>query len=132
MHKGLYFMGWYRDMWNYHPSLPMKNMQMVVERAKAIARLEYADGELSLGLVAQRLGFNTTYFSHIFSAVSQQGFAEYLTDVRIRKAKELLRTDMKIQNIAQSIGYSSQPYFSTRFRAETGLTPSQYRENAKN
>ena len=29
MHKGLYFMGWYRDMWNYHPSLPMKNMQMV-------------------------------------------------------------------------------------------------------
>ena len=50
----------------------------------------------------------------------------------IRKAKELLRTDMKIQNIAQSIGYSSQPYFSTRFRAETGLTPSQYRENAKN
>lgn len=109
-----------------------KNMQMVVERAKAIARLEYADGELSLGLVAQRLGFNTTYFSHIFSAVSQQGFAEYLTDVRIRKAKELLRTDIKIQNIAQSIGYSSQPYFSTRFRAETGLTPSQYRENAKN
>lgn len=29
MLKGLYFMGWYRDMWNYHPSLPMKNMQMV-------------------------------------------------------------------------------------------------------
>lgn len=29
MHKGIYFMGWYRDMWNYHPSLPMKNMQMV-------------------------------------------------------------------------------------------------------
>ena len=29
MHKGLYFMGWYRDMWNYHPSLPLKNMQMV-------------------------------------------------------------------------------------------------------
>ena len=29
MNKGIYFMGWYRDMWNYHPSLPMKNMQMV-------------------------------------------------------------------------------------------------------
>ena len=29
MNKGLYFMGWYRDMWNYHPSLPMKNMQMI-------------------------------------------------------------------------------------------------------
>ena len=29
MLKGIYFMGWYRDMWNYHPSLPMKNMQMV-------------------------------------------------------------------------------------------------------
>lgn len=29
MHKGLYFMGWYRDMWNYHPSLPLKNIQMV-------------------------------------------------------------------------------------------------------
>lgn len=29
MNKGLYFMGWYRDMWNYHPSLPLKNMQMI-------------------------------------------------------------------------------------------------------
>lgn len=29
MLKGIYFMGWQRDMWNYHPSLPMKNMQMV-------------------------------------------------------------------------------------------------------
>ena len=29
MLKGLYFMGWPRDMWNYHPSLPMRNMQMV-------------------------------------------------------------------------------------------------------
>lgn len=105
-----------------------KNMQMMVERAKAIARLEYADADLSLSLVAQRLGFNAAYFSHAFSAVQQQGFAEFLTNIRIQRAKELLLTDMKIQNIAQSVGYSSQPYFSTRFRAETGLTPSQYRE----
>ncbi|MDO4336827.1 MAG: hypothetical protein Q4C91_01930 [Eubacteriales bacterium] len=33
MFKGIYFMGWYRDMWNYHPSLPMKNQQMVEDAA---------------------------------------------------------------------------------------------------
>lgn len=105
-----------------------KNVQIMVERAKAIVRLDYGDSSLSLTSVAGRLGFNAAYFSRVFSLEAQQGFAEFLTDIRIKKSKELLLTDMKIQNIAERVGYNNQPYFSTRFRAETGLTPSQYRE----
>ena len=44
------------------------------------------------------------------------------------KARALLLTDVKIVSIAQLVGYSSQPYFSTKFRTETGLSPSEYRE----
>ena len=75
-----------------------------------------------------RLGFNAAYLSHLFSSVEQCGFSEYLTRVRIQKARALLLTDVKIVSIAQLVGYSSQPYFSTKFRTETGLSPSEYRE----
>lgn len=120
------------EIFVYLDRICSKNMQMMVERAKAIARLDYGDSNLSLSLVARRLGFNAAYFSRVFSLTAQQGFAEFLTNIRIEKSKELLLTDMKVQNIAQCVGYNNQPYFSTRFRAETGLTPSQYREKYYN
>lgn len=105
-----------------------KNMQMVIERVKATVQIDYADSTLSLGAIASRLGFNVAYLSHLFSSVEQCGFSEYLTRVRIQKARALLLTDVKIVSIAQLVGYSSQPYFSTKFRMETGLSPSEYRE----
>lgn len=52
MLRGLYFMGWYRDMWNYHPSLPMKNMQMVedIENIKANTLIWSCLGSGAIGL----------------------------------------------------------------------------------
>lgn len=105
-----------------------RDMQMVIARVKAIVQIDYADSALSLGAIAARLGFNAAYLSHLFSSVEQCGFSEYLTRVRIQKARALLLTDVKIVSIAQLVGYSSQPYFSTKFRTETGLSPSEYRE----
>ena len=105
-----------------------RDMQMVIARVKAIVQIDYADSTLSLGAIAARLGFNAAYLSHLFSSVEQCGFSEYLTRVRIHKARALLLTDVKIVSIAQLVGYSSQPYFSTKFRTETGLSPSEYRE----
>ena len=53
----------------------------------------------------------------------------YVTDFKIKKAtKMLLNKDLPIQEIAFELGYVSQRYFSTVFKQQTGLTPTQYRE----
>lgn len=105
----------------------ISNTKIAVARAKAIVKLNYADETLSLSSVSNMLGFNPTYFSHIFSSVAQQGFSNYLTKVRIEKAKSLLNNNEKVENIAGMVGYTNQPYFSTRFKKETGVSPSDYR-----
>lgn len=55
--------------------------------------------------------------------------AKYLNNIRIRKAKELLRTtDLQIQEIADQVGYFDSKYFSRQFKTATGMTPAQYRQ----
>ena len=55
---------------------------------------------------------------------------DYVTRIRIRKAIELLRdADLKIYEIAQKVGYSSQHYFSSAFKRVLGVSPLEYRKN---
>ena len=57
-------------------------------------------------------------------------FNEYITHVRIEKAKELLsNTDLKIHQICENIGYKTTAHFAKVFKANTGLTPSDYKKN---
>jgi two-component system response regulator YesN len=69
-----------------------------------------------------------SYFSSIFSQEKGITFIEFLTNVRIEKAKELLRsTTLRSSEISQAVGYKDSHYFSYLFKKETGLTPREYR-----
>ena len=84
--------------------------------------------KLTLEIVASRVYLNKTYISQMFTKHLGMSFVTYLEDVRISKAKELLyTTNMSVSEIAYSVGYASQSYFSKVFIKRVGITPSQYR-----
>ncbi len=80
--------------------------------------------------VASKFYINPSYLSQIFKQATGYSFTDYLTTVRVEKAKKILMTsDMKIQDIAEKLGYNSSQYFAKVFEKYAGSTPLDYRKN---
>ena len=89
----------------------------------------YMDEEISLNTVANVANVSSNHFSALFSQNMGQTFIEYLTTLRMNKAKELLRcTGMRSSEIAGEIGYKDAHYFSYLFKKTQVMTPSDYRK----
>ncbi len=100
-----------------------------VERAKEYISLNYSDDTLSLGTVAQHVNLSATYFSSLFRREAGMTFVEYLNQIRIEHAKELLCcTLMQVSEIAYSTGYTDYRYFSQVFKRYTGQTPRDFQK----
>ncbi|MEG2653868.1 MAG: helix-turn-helix domain-containing protein, partial [Ruthenibacterium sp.] len=88
----------------------------------------YSDDTLSLNTIRDVFAISVSYFSAIFKAGTGYTFVEYLTQVRIEKAKELLKlTEKRTSEIAAEVGFADPHYFSVTFKRVTGLTPREYR-----
>jgi two-component system response regulator YesN len=86
------------------------------------------DPNISLNEVAAQVNHSPSHFTTVFSQETGGTFKQYLTEVRIKKAKELLRTtNAKSYEIACQVGYTDPHYFSYVFRKHTGLTPTDFR-----
>ena len=102
----------------------------IIWKAKKFIDENYADSGLSLNMVADYVNVSPSHFSTIFSQELSITFIEYLTSVRISKAKEKLRTtNLKSAEIAYKVGYNDPHYFSHVFKKETGLRPTDFRAN---
>lgn len=100
----------------------------VITRAEEYVAKEYCDPNISLISVAKHVGLSSAHFSTIFSQTVGKTFINYLTSMRIEKAKELLaHTDMKLSAIAMEIGYNEPNYFSHVFKKNEGISPKEYR-----
>ena len=89
----------------------------------------YMDEDISLNTAANVANVSSNHFSALFSQNMGQTFIEYLTTLRMNKAKELLRcTGMRSSEIAGKIGYKDAHYFSYLFKKTQGMTPSDYRK----
>ncbi|TBL80713.1 response regulator transcription factor [Paenibacillus thalictri] len=98
-----------------------------IEKAKRYVERHYAD-EISIVDVAQHIGLNSTYFSHLFKKETGEGFSEFLTHYRLTKAQLLLRDSSKnITEISEEVGYNDVAYFRKIFRGQLQMTPSEYR-----
>jgi two-component system response regulator YesN len=105
--------------------------QGIIQQAKDYITRHYMEGALSLNDVAHHVNLSPSHFSVVFSQETCQTFKEYLTEVRITKAKELLRTTaLRSAEISYQVGYSDPHYFSYVFRKNTGLSPSEFRSQA--
>ncbi len=82
---------------------------------------------LGLDTFAEKFRLTPEYISNLFAKETGMTFSNYLKKIRIEKAKELiLSTDMKIYEVAYSVGYSDQKYFSKVFKEYTGVSAKQF------
>ena len=108
--------------------LRSKRYYRIIEQAKEYIMKNYANGDLSLNDVAEYVNMSPSHFSTIFSRETGNTFIRYLTDLRMSKAKELLKcTDLLCAEISAEVGYKDPHYFSYLFKKEHNCTPLQYR-----
>lgn len=106
-----------------------KKYDVLIHGAQRYIEQNYGNEDISLNVVAQAVNVSPNHFSAVFSQETGQTFVEYLTDVRMRKAEQLLRTsNMKITDVAFAVGYRDPHYFSTLFKKIQGCTPKEYRK----
>lgn len=103
-----------------------------MERARRFMQDNFSNPELSLGTVAEYVGFNEKYFSTRFAKECGCTFIAYLNDLRIRRAQELLvQTDMKMYEISEAVGYGSVEHFNHIFKKKLCISPKEYRQSQK-
>ncbi|UJF35486.1 helix-turn-helix domain-containing protein [Paenibacillus hexagrammi] len=106
-----------------------KNNHDLIAKAQNYIKLNYHGQELSLHLVADYVNVSPSYFSVLFSQFTGKSFTEYVTSIRLKRAKELLETsDAKTYEIAHMVGYQDPHYFSTIFKKSTGITAREFRK----
>jgi len=104
-----------------HPEPPM------ITRAKDYIQ-EHQSDDLSLGQVARAVNTSTFYFCKVFKKATGINFTDYVSRVRIEKAKNLaLNPNLRISEIAFEVGFQSLTHFNRVFKKITGLSPSEYR-----
>ncbi|WP_195989345.1 helix-turn-helix domain-containing protein [Clostridium sp. D53t1_180928_C8] len=104
-----------------------KKTPVVIEVQKYINR-NYHNEDLSISEIANNLGVSQTYLTRLFKRELGMNFIDYLTNVRIKNAIILMRDpSLKLYEIAELIGYSTQHYFSNIFKKHVGISPQDYK-----
>ena len=84
--------------------------------------------DITLDDVAKEVNMSYHYFSKFFKDQTRKNFIDYLTNLRVTKAKELLEDEtVSIKEVCYKVGYSDPNYFSKIFKKATGMTPTEYR-----
>lgn len=107
-----------------------KKQSLVEQINKARAWMqEGLEDPLTIQDIAHRLGMSYSLFRKRFKDYAGMSPARYLQDIRLQRAKELLRTtDLSVKEIAYRLHFDSPDYFSAQFRKKVGIYPSRFRE----
>ena len=111
----------HETMDSYHEAL--------CHRAARFVEQNYGNRDLGLSMVAEHVQLNSSYLSTLFKNVMGQNLSSFITEVRTRRACQLLKnTNLPLKTISEEVGYANQYYFSSSFKKNMGLSPSAYRE----
>lgn len=102
-----------------------------IDKILRFVQENYRDSGLSLDSLAEEFHLSRTYISRLFKEQVEDNFIDYLIKIRIEAAKKLLRDkSIKINDISDAIGYTYSRSFTRTFKKYTGLTPTEYRDQA--
>ena len=91
------------------------------------------DQNFSVGKMAGYYGISDSSLSHLFKQLTQKNITDYINELRIQKAKEILiNTNIPIKKIVTEIGYFDVSSFIRKFKQQTGFTPGEYRKKGRN
>jgi two-component system response regulator YesN len=103
-----------------------------IARIKEYIRAHHADPDLLVETIAASAGLSESYLCTLFKQACGITVKDFLTQLRIDRAKQLLRsTTDKLQAVALQVGFRDANNFSTVFKREAGITPSEYRERSQ-
>jgi two-component system response regulator YesN len=103
----------------------------VAEKAKKYIDQNYKE-DISLDDLSGMYDISPFYFSKVFKTQTGVTFTDYLTGVRVARARELLEgTNKSMKEICSDVGYSDPNYFSRIFKKHTGVTPTEYKEGKR-
>lgn len=125
----LWLNNYFRWILDYQKHKPDRYQEDLMIRARRFILDNYVNPELTLGSVADYVGLNEKYFSSKFTKEEGMTFSNFLTEVRIHKAKELMdQTNLKIYEVSQSVGYNSVEHFTRVFKKICKVSPGNYRK----
>lgn len=101
----------------------------IVREVTAYLGDHYMDVNLSAQFMAEKCGITPSYFSRIFKEHCGCAFPDYLSGLRLEKARQMLldEPDKNIQSVCEAVGYLNSSYFTSMFKKKYGMTPSKYR-----
>lgn len=110
--------------------LPEKEYPPIILRALEITQENYWREDFSVNLVADILNITTPYFNRVFKREYGMSYGEYLNNMRVQRAKELLtQTELSVSEICLLSGFSNSSYFYILFKKFAGSTPAEFRAN---
>ncbi|MDR2785985.1 MAG: AraC family transcriptional regulator, partial [Treponema sp.] len=106
----------------------MNNYQRIVEKAKSFMEANVS-GAINLPGISKQIGISTSRFNEIFKTYTSMTPYQYYMQLKIKKAADLLeQKDASIKEVAYTLGFEDQYYFSRFFKKKTGVTPSAWRK----
>ncbi len=103
------------------------NEPIAIKRAKEFIQAHHTE-DISLGVVAKAVNTSTFYFCKMFKKVTGLNFTDYVSRVRVEKAKNLLlNPNLRISEIAYEVGFQSLTHFNRVFKRVVGQSPTEYR-----
>ena len=109
-----------------------KRSKRYIRTAEEYIANNFSDASLSLNMSAEHVGLNASYFSRLFGEMTGRHFTDYLSELRVEKACELLTaTDMSIKDVAYRTGFNSMQNYFRVFKRYKGMTPGEYRGRGK-
>ena len=106
------------------------NSNHLINLAKDYIAENYARKDLNLETTSEAIGLSKSYFCDLFHRTESVSFSNYLTDIRIKKAQQLLKNSgMRISEVADSVGFGNVKYFCYVFKKHTGMSPSEFQDS---
>lgn len=113
-----------------HPALSETDSPIIQEIKTYV--LHHMDAEISLQAAAEKVHVHPNYLSQLFKKETGKNFSQFIREIRLSRAKELLReTNLKIYEVARLSGYVSDKHFTRVFKSAEGKTPKEYRTEQK-
>ncbi|WP_238655704.1 helix-turn-helix domain-containing protein [Paenibacillus piscarius] len=121
---------WLNETYHVYVSAnELKSHRVMITEVKHYIEEHYANPDLSLNHLSDRFQISAKYASYLFKEEFNMKFVDFLAELRLGKAKELLEnTSDSIQDIALQIGYANSITFGRVFKRITGMTPGDYRK----
>ena len=118
-----------QNIFDYMGEEKPSNKTTFVNEIKDYICAEYGNADLTCGSIASKFNVSAANLSHTWSEMSDENLSDYIWDIRLEKARELLAdTDILIKNVSKMVGYEETSSFNRKFKSSLGITPNEYRK----